>query len=57
MPRASGWSSVVTVSMTNTTKPWEATRGPSQATLDWVAVKPGATATAPNVPSAVEVGK
>ena len=56
MPRASGWSSVVIVSMMNTTKPWEATRGPSQATLDWVAVKPGAIATAPNVPSAVEVG-
>ncbi|MBB5115772.1 hypothetical protein FHU28_005611 [Micromonospora echinospora] len=39
-----------------TTKPWEASRGPSHATADWPAVKPGEMATAPNVPSAVLVG-
>lgn len=42
--------------MVNTTKPCEARRGPSHAMLDWVAVKPGEMATAPNVPSLVVLG-
>jgi hypothetical protein len=55
--RALGWSEREFVSMVNTTKPCDAMRGPSHAMLDWVAVNPGATAMAPNVPSAVLVGK
>jgi hypothetical protein len=55
--RALGWSNLELVSMVKTTNPWEAMRGPSHAMLDWVAVNPGATAMAPNVPSAVPVGK
>jgi hypothetical protein len=42
--------------MVMTTKPWEASRGPYQATLDCEAVKPGETATAPKVPAVVLVG-
>ena len=42
--------------MVMTTKPCEASRGPSHEMLDWVAVKPGEIATAPNVPSEVLVG-
>jgi hypothetical protein len=44
------------VSIVMTTKPCDASRGPSHAMLDWVAVKPGEMATAPKVPSAVLVG-
>ncbi len=44
------------VSMVNTTKPCDATRGPYQLIDDWVAVKPGTTATAPKVPWLVSVG-
>jgi hypothetical protein len=54
--RLSGGSQVEIVSMTNTTKPWDARRGPSHATADCVPRKPGETATAPNVPAVVLVG-
>src|SRR5688500_9945902 len=42
--------------MVMTTKPCEASRGPSHEMLDCAAVYPGEIATAPNVPSAVDVG-
>ena len=42
--------------MLKTTKPCEAIRGASQARLSRVAVKPGAIATAPNVPALVSFG-
>jgi len=55
-PREAGWSKVEFVLMLITTKPWDATRRASQARLDRVAVKPGATATPPKVPCDVSVG-
>ena len=51
-----GWSKMELVLMLMTTKPWEATRRAIHAIVERVAVKPGAMATAPNVPWEVVVG-
>ena len=55
-PRDAGWSKREFVSMPTTTKPCDASRGPSQSMLDQAAVKPGEIATAPKVPWLVSVG-
>jgi hypothetical protein len=55
--RLSGRSITVLVLMAITTKPLEASRGPYQATDDWLAMKPGAKTTPPNVPWLVSVGE
>src|SRR6185437_6763683 len=50
-PRWLGWSNRLSVSMPTTTKPQDATRGPSQDRLDQVAVKPGEMAITGYVPA------
>ena len=55
--RAVGWSLVELVLIVNTTKPNEASRGPSHEMALCVSVKPGAITIAANVPWLVSVGK
>lgn len=55
-PREGAPSSSVFVSIVMTTNPCEASRGPSQAIFDWLAPKPGETATIPNRPEEVDLG-
>src|ERR1041384_7373583 len=52
-PREAGWWRVLWVSMPTTTKPHDASRGPSQLMLDQRAVKPGEIETTGYVPAVV----